>query len=424
MPASPIYAFRHHRVHSWDPQNPVVTAASVQSEEVPHWLRRAGGFSWRFLVTVATVALIVYGALQVGLVLIAMFFALVITSVLEPAVQWLSRWIPRAVATVISLVFSFLFFAGLLTYVVASVTTQATKLAEQFNHGINGILDWLEHGPLPFTITTDDLNHWIREGQSWLQSHAGDLAGTVLSQAGTIGETIAVIALAIFSTIFFLISGPKMWVWFLNQLPYHSRGRVHEAAGAAWYTFSGYARGTVIIAVIDGILAFILLVLVGVPLSAPLAVLVFIGAFIPLVGAPGSMIVAAVVALAANGPIAGLIVMIGIALIGQLEGHVLQPLIMGRQVSLHPLVVAVGVTGGTFLGGLFGAIVAIPLIAVVWTVFSRLRVVDEPMTDPLPSVKEIVKPALPPEDDSEGPLAKVTRHRWWRFWQRHRTSEY
>lgn len=130
------------------------------------------------------------------------------------------------------------------------------------------------------------------------------------------------------------------------------------------------------------------------PLAAPLAVLVFIGAFIPLFGAPAAMVIAAVVALAANGWLAAVIVTIGIAGIGQFEGHVLQPIVMGRQVSLSPLVVALGVTSGTVLGGLFGAVVAIPVIAVTWTVYSRLRTPQPPVTQDLPSVKEIVRPTL------------------------------
>lgn len=407
--SSPSYSFRAHRSPTWGSPDPAVTADAVRDDGVPAWLRRAGGYSWRLVVMVAAISLVVFGALQVKVVLIAVFLALVVTSVLEQGVGILSRWMPRWLATVIALVTSILFFLGLLTYVVYSVSLQAPKLADEFNEGVNTILDWLEHGPLPFSVTNEDITQWIAEAQQWLISHSGDIASTVFANAGGVFEVFTVMALALFTTIFFLASGPSMWVWFVNQLPARSRMRVHEAAGAGWYTFSGYARGTVIIAVTDGILAYVLLTVVGVPLAAPLAVLVFIGAFIPLVGAPAAMIVAAIVALAADGFVAALIVTIGIAGIGQLEGHVLQPLIMGRQVALHPVVVALGVTAGTFLGGLLGAVVAIPIIAVTWTVFSRMRVKDPPLTESLPSVKEIVRPALPEVPDE--PLLKVPRRR-------------
>ena len=182
---------------------------------------------------------------------------------------------------------------------------------------------------------------WVRQGQEYLQSNAPTLATEILSNASALVDVFAVLALAIFSAIFFLASGGRMWRWFLNELPAHMRESVHRAAGAGWYTFAGYARGTVLVALTDAIMAGIFLQIVGVPLAAPLAVLVFIGAFIPLVGAPAAMIVAMMVALASQGFITMIVVCLGVAGIGQIEGHVLQPLIMGRQVSLHPVVVII-----------------------------------------------------------------------------------
>src|SRR3712207_3349686 len=179
-----------------------------------------------------------------------------------------------------------------------------------------------------------------------------------------------------------------MWVWFLNQLPARTRETWRTAGGAGWYTFSGYTRGTVIIAVSDGLLAFVVLLLLKVPLAAPLAVLVLIGAFIPLIGAPAAMIIAMVVALAANGPISALLVGLGIALVGQFEGHILQPLVMGKQVSLHPVVVALVVTAGTITAGIFGAVISVPLVAVAGAVFSRLRRLAPPMEE-----AEVLDPA-------------------------------
>ena len=164
-----------------------------------------------------------------------------------------------------------------------------------------------------------------------------------------------------------------MWAWFLGQLPERARGTWDSVATAGWFTFSGYTRGTLIIALSDGILAATLLLILQVPLAAPLAVLVFIGAFIPLIGAPAAMVIAMVVALAADGIWSAAIVGVGIALIGQFEGHILQPIIMGKQVSLHPVVIALVVTGGTLIAGILGAVIAVPLVAVTWTVFNQLR---------------------------------------------------
>ncbi|TRW46228.1 AI-2E family transporter [Georgenia yuyongxinii] len=360
--------------------------AESYADGVPRWIRRYGLMAWLFLGIVIVVGMIVFATSRIQAVFIAVFIALVVTSLLDPVVTALARYVPRPLATVLGLLGSFAIVAGLVTYVVTSVTTQWATLSERFGDGINQILEFFESGPLPWHFTQAEINNAINQlidqATTYVQENAGDLAGTVLSNAGAVALIFTVLALSLFITIFFLARGAQMWRWFLNQLPTRNRDQVHTAASAGWYTFSGYARGTMIVAFADGVLAFILLTVVGVPLAAPLAVLVFIGAFIPLIGAPAAMIVAAVVALAANGIVSALIVTIGVALIGQIEGHILEPLVMGKQVSLHPVIVALGVTAGTFLGGLLGAVVAIPLIAVAWAVYSSVRQVDPPMDEP------------------------------------------
>jgi len=347
----------------------------------PRWLRNMAGVSWRLLVVVAAVGLIFYATSRVQLLFIAVFLAFVFTAVLRPFVEVLSRFMWRGLATALSILGGILFFVGLLTYVAYSIANQWQDLTKQFSDGIGQITDFLENGPLPFKITNEQIAEWISTAQQWVQDHAGDLAGQAAAGAGSVVEIFTALALAIFCTIFFLARGREMWTWFLNQLPVRARETWKTAGGAGWYTFSGYTRGTVIIAVTDGMLAFILLTVLGVPLSAPLAVLVMIGAFIPLVGAPAAMIVAMIVALAANGLLSAALVGLGIALIGQLEGHVLQPFVMGKQVSLHPVVVALAVTCGTLTAGILGAIIAVPLVAVVWAIFSRLRTLEPPMEE-------------------------------------------
>jgi len=322
-----------------------------------------------------------YATSKIQLVFIAVFLALVFTSVLRPLVEWLSKVMPRGLATALSILASFLFVAGLLTYVVSSVAGQWESLSTQFSDGIDQIIDFLENGPLPFDITSGDLNTWIDNGRQWVETHGGELASQAAAGAGSVVEGFTVIALATFCTVFFLARGREMWTWFLNQLPMRSRDTWQTAGGAGWYTFSGYARGTVIIALTDALLAGVILVILRVPLAAPLAVLVFIGAFIPLIGAPLAMVIAMVVALAANGFLNALLVGAGIALVGQFEGHVLQPIVMGKQVSLHPVVVALVVTAGTLIAGILGAVIAVPLIAVAWAVFSKLRHIDPPMEE-------------------------------------------
>lgn len=270
---------------------PVSTPASGQPGPlVPLWLARSGMMSWYLIGIIIVVSLAVFATTRVQLVFIAVFIALVFTSVLNPATDWLARFMPRGLAVVISLLLAFLFFAGLLTYVISSVVGQWRDLANQFNDGIAQILDFLENGPLPWHVTQDEVYDWVdtlvKQATDYVQSNAGDLAGQVVSNAGTVALGFTMVALSLFVTIFLLASGKRMWLWFLNQLPARHRSGVHRSASAGWYTFSGYARGTMIIATADGLMAFILLLIVGVPLAAPLAVLVFVGAFIPLIGAP------------------------------------------------------------------------------------------------------------------------------------------
>lgn len=345
----------------------------------PRWLQTSAGVTWRLLVLLAGVGVVFYATAQVQLLFVAVFIAFVLTAVLRPLVDFYGRVMPRPLATALGLLSGFLVLAGMVFYVGYSVANQWQDLSRQFGDGIDQIVDFLEHGPLPVSITNEQIAEWIDTGREWIQQHAGDLASQAAASAGSVVEVFTAMALAVFCAIFFLARGQDMWTWFVNQLPATVRESWKTAGGAGWYTFSGYTRGTVIIAVTDGVLAFVLLSIIGVPLAAPLAVLVLIGAFIPLVGAPAAMVVAMIVALAANGALQAAFVGIGIALIGQFEGHVLQPLVMGKQVSLHPVVVALAVTGGTLTAGILGAVIAVPLVSVVWAIYSKFHQLDPPM---------------------------------------------
>lgn len=347
----------------------------------PRWLMVAAGWSWRLLVVVLAVALVFWATSRVQLLFIAVFVALVFTAVLRPLTNLYNRVMPRALATALTLLTGLAVIGGMVTYVAVSVAGQWKNLEGQFNTGVDRISTFLEDGPLPIDVTAGDVDTWIANGRAWLTTHSGEIASTAFAQVSSVAEIFAVFALAVFLTVFFLARGGHMWTWFLNQLPADLRQTWHTAGGIGWYTFSGYARGTVIIALTDGILAAIALGILGVPLAAPLAVLVFIGAFIPLIGAPAAMVIAMVVALAANGVWNAVFVGVAIALIGQFEGHVLQPIIMGKQVAVHPVVIALVVTGGTLIGGILGAMISVPLVAVAWAVFARMRGMDPPLEE-------------------------------------------
>ena len=388
-PATPPVSTTHVRVAPSLSFPETVTTRSSVMDSLPSWLVRGGLGSWLLLGIGIIISLVFFLTSKVVPVFIGMFLALIITSILQPLVSLFARVMPRFPATFLALLTALGVVAGLVTYVVTSVTNQWSTLAVRFTDGIHTIMDFLEHGPLPVHITQAEIMREIDDlmtkGQDYVTQNAPTLAGEVLSNAGTLVEVFTVLALALFVTIFFLASGGKMWRWFLNELPARYRQRVHRAAGAGWYTFAGYARGTVIVALTDAVMAGVFLQVVGIPLAAPLAVLVFIGAFIPIIGAPGAMVIAMIVALASKGVVTMIVVGVGVAAIGQIEGHILQPLIMGKQVSIHPVVVIVAVALGTFSAGLLGAIVAVPLVSVLWSVYSELHVRDTPVVGELPA---------------------------------------
>lgn len=363
--------------------------------DIPLWLKKSGTAAWMTIGILVVTSFALWAVSQVAAVFVAVFLALVITSVLNPLVGVLERLMPRWIGVAIALLASIAAFGGLITYVIASVTGQWNTLSDQFGNGVDKIIDFLKTGPLRVELSSDEVYQWLNQtldqARHYIESNAGALIQEALNNISTVAIGMTILALALFTTIFFLHSGEKMWRWTLNRFPARHRESVHRAAAAGWFTFAGYARGVMIVASTDGLFAFIYLSLLGIPLAAPLGVLVFIGAFIPLIGAPAAMVVAMIVALAADGVWKMFLVGIGIALIGQFEGHVLQPLIMGSQVSLHPVVVGIGVAGGTLIAGLLGAVISIPLLASVWAIYQQLHEDDPPYEGPLPSAKEVVK---------------------------------
>lgn len=350
-------------------------------DTAPPWLQVAAGWSWRLLVLAFAVGLVFVSAARIQMLFIAVFIALVLTAVLRPVADTLAKIMPRPLATAVSLLGALAVVAGLFTYIGVSVAGQWVRLSKQFANGIGEIADWIGRSKLPIDSSKLTAKNALQQGQDWVNQNSGQIAGTVFQGFGSVIEVLTTIALAIFLAVFFITSGRNMWVWFLNELPIRMRPGWRTAGSTAWDTFSGYTRGVFMIAATNGTLASIGLALLKVPLAAPLGVFVFMATFIPLVGAPLAMVVAMVVALAANGPGTAIAVGLMIAGIGQLEGHVLQPLVMGRQVSLHPIAVALSVTAGTLLAGILGAVVAVPLVSVVWAVFSHLRQADLPTTE-------------------------------------------
>ncbi|WP_369372515.1 AI-2E family transporter [Promicromonospora sp. Populi] len=335
------------------------------------WIRSTGDLAWKLVGIGLAVALVFYVVSLVQLVFVALFLALVFTAVLLPLGELYDRVMPRGLAMAASLLTAVLAVGALVTYVVSSVVSRWEELATEFGTGLTDLARLVTDIPLLAGLGTP--GDWLRDGGAWLQSNAGNYVGTAAQSAGTIAEGATAVVLAIFCTVFFLTQGSRMWRWALSMVPADRHDRWQSAASAGWSSFSGFTRGMFFVALSDGLLAGIFLTVVGVPLALPLSVVVFLGAFVPMIGPVAAIVVSALVALATQGPVLALVVLIGMVVIAQIDANVLQPLITGKQVSLHPVVMALVVAGGSVLGGLLGAVVAVPLTAVTWAVFSNLR---------------------------------------------------
>lgn len=337
-------------------------------------LDAAAAYSWRLLV----VGAVVYAAFatlgRFHEIAVAVFLGLVVTAMLRPVADLLARLIPRPLAVAVALIGSILAVLGILALVGEAVAGETEGLQREFSAGLARIEHWLQAPP--FRLNPAALTDLQAKIGQWLSSHRSTLISTALSGAGRLVEVLTVFALALFCSVFFMHSGDRQWSWFCAQLPRTVRGRVAVAGRAAWRTFTGYTRGIVLVAATNAILVGVALSLLQVPLALPLSLLEFFAAFVPLIGSPVALAVAAVVALAAKGPVVAAIVVCLIVIIGQIEGHVLHPIVMSWAVRLHPVVVALTVIGGAIAAGVIGAVVAVPLVSVLWAMYQALRTAE------------------------------------------------
>jgi len=343
--------------------------AVAAGTDVHHGLLLAAAYAWRVIVVAVAVYLLFVVLAKLTLVAVAVFVALVITALLRPLVDVLAHALPRTLGVAMALLLTLVSIAGIFTFVADSVAGQTTKLSNQFVSGLNEIERSLAGAP--FHLRAVDLTQAGQQIRGWVTRNGGSLAGQALGGASVAAEVLTGLALAVFCSVFFLNSGARIWDWLLAQIG--GNRRWDGAARAGWATFAGYTRGIVIIAATNAALVCVALLILRVPLALPLAMLTFFATFIPLIGAPIALFVATLVALAARGPLVALLVLALIVIIGQIEGHLLQPLVMSRAVNIHPLAVALSVACGTVLYGVIGAVVAVPLVAVTWTVWSTLR---------------------------------------------------
>ncbi len=336
--------------------------------EVPRPVRVAAEWSWRLLAIGAAVLALLLLADRLKLLILAVFVATLLTALLDPAVRWVQARVhaARGVATAVVLVVAVTLLVLLLTALVVQIGNSLTDLGDKFTDGLVQIRGWLRD---TFGIDDARLQQYLQEAWDAIQSNRDGLLSGALSGTRIALEVLSGAAIALFATVFLLLDGAGIWAWCVSLFPRRSQDGVDEVGERSWLVLTAYVRGTVLIAFVDAVSIGIALAILRVPLAVPLAALVFVGAFVPIVGAFVSGFVAVVVALATRGPVIALLVLVAIIVVQQVEGHLLQPLVMGRLVRLHPLGVVAAVTAGSVLAGLVGAVVAVPLAAVLTTVF-------------------------------------------------------
>lgn len=331
---------------------------------MPYSLQVAAAVSWRVLAVAGMVVVVGYMVITLRVVVIPVAVALLLTALLGPVVDWLTRHrVPRGLATFVVLVGGLSLIGGLLALVIQAFVAGLPALQTQIVDSVQQIRVWLQNPPWglpPVNVQSllDSLSRAVANNRQAITSGA-------LSTAFTVGQYLTGAALALFTLIYFLYGGRSMWLFLLGVVPRSVRDRVDVAGQRGFGSLVGFIRATVLVAVVDAVGIGIGLLVVGAPLVVPLAALTFLAAFIPVVGAVIAGVIAVLVVLVAKGWVAALIVLGVVIGVQQLEGNVLQPLLMGRAVELNGMAVVLAVTVGSVLAGIAGALLAVPLLAVL-----------------------------------------------------------
>ncbi|MEU4497211.1 AI-2E family transporter [Streptomyces sp. NPDC023998] len=386
---------------------PTVAARPDPVAAIPWGMRVAAEAGWRLLVLAGTLWVLIRIISAVQLVVLAFVAALLVTAMLQPTVARLKRLgLPRGLATAVTAIAGFVIMGLVGWFVVWQVMDNLDNLSDRVRDGIEELKRWLLDSP--FHVTEQQINDIAKNLSDTIGTNTEEITSAGLQGVTVMVEILTGILLAMFSTLFLLYDGKRIWQWVLKLVPAQAREGVAGAGPRAWRTLTAYVRGTVIVALIDAIFIGLGIYFLDVPMAVPLAVFIFLFAFIPLVGAVISGALAVVVALVTQGVFTALMVLIVVLAVQQLEGHVLQPFILGRAVRVHPLAVVLAVAAGGLTAGIGGAVVAVPLVAVTNTVVGYLRAYGQEQALRGAAVVEAAPTAAPAPLTASGPAAAGT----------------
>ncbi|WP_306976887.1 AI-2E family transporter [Streptomyces canus] len=380
------------------------------AQAVPWGVRVAAEAGWRLLVLAGTVWVLMRVISSVQLVVFAFVVALLITALLQPTVARLMRHgVPRGPATALTAILGFVIIGLLGWFVTWQVMENIDDLSDQIQNGIDDLRNWLLKSP--FHVTDKQINQIAKNLREAVGANTDQITSAGLEGVQVVVEALTGILLTFFSTLFLLYDGRRIWAWTLKLVPAAARPAVAGAGPRAWRTLTAYVRGTVLVALIDAVFIGIGIYFLDVPMAVPLAVFIFLFSFIPLVGAVASGALAVLVALVTQGVFTAVMTLVVVLAVQQIEGHILQPFILGRAVRVHPLAVVLTVATGGMVAGIGGAVVAVPLVAVTNTVVSYLKAYAEEQSAPPEIEDEAVAdeqgPAEPPPDPEKPPSDSV-----------------
>ena len=384
---------------------PAGAGGRVRSDVTPV-VRVASEWTWRLLVIAVGVLALCRLLAEFSEILIPVLVSLLLAALLHPVVERLARFLPHALAAITTLLLAILLVVGLFALVGQQAVSGFADLRDQALDGIAQVQNWLSTGPLHLSTTA--LSEYVDKARTTVEENRSTIVSGALGVASTVTHLAEGFFITLFATFFFLSSGQRIWAWLLRILPSAAQHPLDEAGRSGWVTLSHYVRATLIVAVVDGVGVGVGAALLGVPLAVPLGVVVFLGAFIPVVGALLSGVVAILVALVAEGPVIALAMLGVVLLVQQVEAHGLQPFLLGRAVAVHPLAVILAIATGAVIAGVVGALFAVPIVAVANTMITSLA--GRSRTDPGEEVSEDdapLAPDLPPPTvvDSEADKA-------------------
>lgn len=345
---------------------------SDPAEVVPWSLRASAAWSWRILVVAAVGVGLAYLVITFKTIVVAFLGAILLAVLLEPLAGWLRRRLrfPRALASITALVGALAIVGGLLALAGNSIYNGFGQLAESARAGFDELVAWLAEGPLG--VDQAQIDGWIDQVTEQIQANSGVLVSGVVGLTGSVTSVATGAIIALFCLFFLLKEGRTIWRWFVRLAPRSGRDKINEAGIRAWATLGGYVRTQILVAFVDAVGIALGAAILGIPLALPIGVLVFLGAFIPIVGALLSGTVAVLVALVDQGIGTAVIMLIIVLAVQQIEGNLLQPWLQGNALSLHPIAILLAVTAGTGIAGILGALLSVPIVAVLNTVLLYL----------------------------------------------------